>query len=395
MLIFWILGMTLVYGVVFAWVRSRRLLKNTVGFSGRWNGRRWELDEPLLERFFSDTPLRWVKTASDTMHRFTLISANVGYFSGITALSSRKNKKNSILSRPEKRWNLEKPGLYLEKRNAGLLVLQALKPDVVAFQEVDVRSKRSFQDNQMEGLAHTLGLPFASAGIQWDCRSVPPFHLLESTQHFFWPGNVLSVQTVQSAYPLRSSHSKRFPMRAPFSTGFGVQSSWVGVVPIVHCSVLDVGMDQTLTVVNVHINSFVHEFSLKESNWILRVAEWLSAGADWEEAEAHVNAGLFAPTVPVNKQKAVVVCGDFNASAGHCADVLEPWFSSSYFTSATPTGVKDSEWFTHPTDAPYLQFQYIFYSKGLTCFQDSVRVVREMGEASDHFPLMGDFALAA
>lgn len=110
-----------------------------------------------------------------------LATYNIGYASGI------KNNTEKI-TEAEAKQNLYTIALTLKKIDA----------DIVALQEVDFKSARTFDTDQMTYLAQFLGMPFVAYAVTWNKKYIP-FPYWPISKHF---GRILSGQVILSKYPL-------------------------------------------------------------------------------------------------------------------------------------------------------------------------------------------------
>ncbi len=79
----------------------------------------------------------------------SVVSYNIGYLSGLTNLEA--------VQRPK--------ALFDENLAQAIATLRPLNPDIVALQEIDIASKRSYEVNQLDALAKALGLSHAGLAI--------------------------------------------------------------------------------------------------------------------------------------------------------------------------------------------------------------------------------------
>ena len=113
---------------------------------------------------------------------FSLVSYNIGYLSGLT--------NQEAVERPRT--------LFDEHMAAVTAAFGAIDADIIALQEIDIDSNRSYGVNQLEMLAKTLGLAFAGLAINWN-KNYVPFPYWPPSAHF---GKIVSGQAVLSRYPI-------------------------------------------------------------------------------------------------------------------------------------------------------------------------------------------------
>lgn len=113
---------------------------------------------------------------------FRIMSYNIGYMSGMT---------NNEPVRPERT-------LYESNLASGLRFLDAIDADIIAFQEIDYGSQRSYEIDQEKEIADKLHYPYVARAVNWDKKYVP-FPYWPISVHF---GKVLSGQSVLSKFPI-------------------------------------------------------------------------------------------------------------------------------------------------------------------------------------------------
>ncbi|MGB3786745.1 MAG: metal-dependent hydrolase, partial [Phormidesmis sp.] len=86
----------------------------------------------------------------ETIH--SIVSYNLGYLSGLTNNTAIK---------------LDRAGFDANQQQV-IAALKELDPDIVAFQEIDIGSKRSYGVDQSEAIAQGIGLDFGAIAISWD-----------------------------------------------------------------------------------------------------------------------------------------------------------------------------------------------------------------------------------
>jgi endonuclease/exonuclease/phosphatase family metal-dependent hydrolase len=181
--------------------------------------------------------------------KIKVLTYNIGYASG------RKNNLSVHLTRPEVEANLEAMATALKKIDA----------DVVALQEVDFQSARSFDINQFTYLAKALQMPYGAYVLTWNKNYVawpywPPQY------HF---GRIVSGQAVLSRYPIVGQDF--IVMEKPKSNPFWY--NWFYLNRIVQKVSLTIG-DEPLKLWNVHLEAFDAKSRLQQ---IERVANWVKA----------------------------------------------------------------------------------------------------------------------
>lgn len=129
---------------------------------------------------------------------FSVVTYNIGYLSGMT--------NNQPVDRPL--------GLLEDNLGRAVQLLRAKKPDIVAFQEIDFNSQRTYYINQLEQLALHAGYHIGAEVVNWDKHYVP---------FPYWPiscnfGRMLSGQAVMSRSSILSN--TRIVLPKPASNPF-------------------------------------------------------------------------------------------------------------------------------------------------------------------------------
>ncbi|GAB4187576.1 MAG: hypothetical protein OHK0057_24000 [Thermoflexibacter sp.] len=114
---------------------------------------------------------------------FTIITYNIGYLSGMN--------NNKVADHTQE---------FLYQNLAHVIqTFKQIQPDIVAYQEIDYGCDRSFDINQSEKIAQTLGFAYQLDAINWDKVYVPFPYSWNPTYHF---GRVLSGQSLHTHFPV-------------------------------------------------------------------------------------------------------------------------------------------------------------------------------------------------
>jgi len=144
--------------------------------------------------FPSQAILHWEDPAAippkDDPVELKIVTYNIGYASG------KRNNVDAIADEKEVRDNLDQI----------VKALQEIRPDLLALQEVDFKSKRSFDVNEMEYLAKALHLPYAAYAVTWN-KTYVPWPYWPPRLHF---GRILSGQVLLSRYPILNQEVTTF-----------------------------------------------------------------------------------------------------------------------------------------------------------------------------------------
>jgi endonuclease/exonuclease/phosphatase family metal-dependent hydrolase len=270
---------------------------------------------------------------------FSLLTYNIGYLSGMT--------NNLPIAKPK--------SLFDDNLAKVKAILKPLNIDILAFQEIDYASARSFDINQQFEIAE-LGYPFVAQAVNWD-KHYLPFPYYPISMQF---GHVYSGQSVLSHFPVKSQ--KRFVLDAVDNAPFYWTSFYLDrLAQVVEIQI----KNKTVIVINVHLEAFDKPTRTKQSKVVLALYNSYKDGY---------------PTFLV---------GDFNS------DIKFPDASISPIINSPDIGIAAFD-IPYPNTfnsiKPTKRIDYIFYNKN---FIEEIgsRVLTEMGDASDHLPLMIHFKL--
>ena len=118
-------------------------------------------------------------TSNDSI--YSIVTYNIGYLSGMT--------NNTIAEKPK---SLFDTNLLKVKSE-----FYSLKPDIIAFQEIDYGAARSYFMDQQDEIAK-LGYNYVAKAVNWD-ETYVPFPYWPPSIHF---GKTVSGQSILSKYPL-------------------------------------------------------------------------------------------------------------------------------------------------------------------------------------------------
>ena len=287
------------------------------------------------------------RNSTDT---FSIMTYNLGYLSGMT--------NNLAVDRSEQ--------LYDGNLATANKMINAIKPDFLAFQEIDFDANRSFYYNQFEQIANANEYSFGAMAVNWDKRYVP-FPFWPPSKHF---GKMLSGQALLCQFEITAN--ERIVLEKPSDYSFYYKAFYIDRVAQI--STVNLG-GKIVKIINVHLEAF------DEST---------------REAQAAVVLSLYRDLA---EEFPVFLVGDFNslppfATVGEPEDKsLNAYFKEPGLGVAIPEESylqSESDYFTFNSVTPYQKLDYIFYSKK-DVIPVSARVVHEAGEASDHLPVLFHF----
>lgn len=278
----------------------------------------------------------------------TVVSYNIGYLSGLT--NQQAVERNRAL-------------LDLNQAKA-IAALAAEQPDLIGFQEIDLDAHRSFNQNQVDAIASALDIPFAALAINWDKRYVP-FPYWPPSVHY---GQVVSGQAILSRYPIQQNE-RQVLAKVP-SNPFYYNALYLDrVAQIAEIEV----SDQSLMVINVHLEAFDGPTRARQTEVVRRLAEG------------------YAQTHPV------LLIGDVNSALnrteeGETHSIQTLLDSPALASAAPPDALTTGAAATFPADQPQYTLDYIFYTPA-TLELLNWQVLTRAAQASDHLPIQATFRL--
>lgn len=269
---------------------------------------------------------------NDSIH--SIITYNIGYLSGMTN-NLAVEKTQSLFDQ-----NLNKVIYELKKADA----------DILAFQEIDFDSNRSFHINQQDEIAK-LGYEYGGQNVNWDKKYVP-FPYFPFSMHF---GKIISGQSVLSKYSILDQ--ERIELIRNDNNPFYYDSFYIDrLAQVVKIQI----KDKTLVLINVHLEAYDRETRTKQMQKIKSL--YLKYYIDF-------------PTI---------LLGDFNsdtnlpdASIGLLLKL--PHIGCAAFDPLKPDNTYNSE-------SPTQRLDYIFYNDNFIQ-EVNGKVLTQFDQASDHLPL--------
>ena len=286
-----------------------------------------------------------VEATSSDANTLSLVSYNIGYLSGLT--------NQAAVERPK--------SLFDGHLESAIATLRTLNPDIIALQEIDIDSKRSYNVNQLDALANALGLTHAGLAINWN-KNYVPFPYWPISAHF---GKIVSGQAVLSRYPIKDN--QRIVLEKVADRPFFYSAVYLD--RLAQVTQLDIN-GRPIIVINVHLEAFINSTRLNQTRAVRDMAE------------------TYAKNYPV------LLVGDFNSALNRPEEgerTIEIMAESELFTSAVP---KD-QWTrqpTFPSDPAQYKLDYLFYTPATIELGDT-HVITDVGTASDHLPLVMTFML--
>lgn len=269
-----------------------------------------------------------------------VLTYNLGYASGM------ENNKGLTYDRD----------FVLKNLGVAANLLKEKKADMIALQEVDFDSQRSFGINQLKYLSEKLELPYGAYALNWSKHYIP-FPYWPPQIHF---GRMQSGIAILSRYPILSNEVTYFDK--PRNNSFWY--NWFYLDRNVQHVVIEAG-DYKVHVYNLHLEAFDHEARLEQ---VIKLAEIVNSTKSYRS----------------------IVMGDFNDPQKETLDKKQTDTTSVFAKKISlnpifPIGSMK----TFPADAPLEQLDHIFISRHFD--------VKNMGvprlPSSDHLPLWAELEL--
>lgn len=280
-----------------------------------------------------------------------IMTYNIGYMSGMTNNLAVERHQRLILNNLEKTHHL----------------IEALNPHIIAFQEIDFYSNRSYFMNQLDSIYKKLDFASFAMAVNWD-KTYVPFPYWPMKYHF---GRMYSGQAILSSFNILRNN--RIVLPQPQTNPFYYNDFYLDRL----AQITWLELKQTnLLMINLHLEAW--DGATRE-NQIDIVLDYYRK---------------YASEFPV------IILGDFNCTPPFSSNAFdentivklmsEPGLSMCMDQQAFEN--RESEFYTFSSDRPYQKIDYIFYNrKFLNCIES--RVVHEAGEISDHLPLFARLTL--
>jgi endonuclease/exonuclease/phosphatase family metal-dependent hydrolase len=284
--------------------------------------------------------------AATNPETLSVVSYNIGYLSGLTNQQAVERDQTLLKS----------------NQATAIAALEQANADIIGLQEIDFDAYRSFEQNQQYAVSSALQMPFAAIAINWDKRYVP-FPYWPPAVHY---KKVISGQAMLSRYPI--TQNERIVLEKVPNNPFYYNALYLDRVAQV--AEIDLG-NQSLVVINVHLEAFDAPTRTRQSEVVLALAEDYAAEAP------------------------VILMGDFNSSLNRSEEgdtrSIQIFLDSPMFTSAVPVEAL-AEAHTFPSDQPAYTLDYIFYTPD-TLESLDWQVLDGAAQASDHLPLQARFQI--
>lgn len=282
---------------------------------------------------------------------FSLMTYNIGYLSGMT--------NNLAVDMPE--------GLFVSNLKAANQLLIHSRADIIAFQEIDFRSSRSYFVNQFLELGEILKYFNGATAINWDKKYVP-FPYWPFKYHF---GEMLSGQAVLSHSGIISN--ERVVLPKPESNPFYYNAFYLE--RLAQLVWFKTSRD-SLLVINVHFEAW---------------------DGPTRELQADIVLDIFKK---YENDYPIILTGDFNCTPPYSENAFDeitmatliqhPNISAAI--SQQQYEISPNLYFTFNSESPYEKIDYILYNnKYLSCY--SSEVINPSVKISDHLPVFAKFVI--
>ncbi|MCW6036059.1 endonuclease/exonuclease/phosphatase family protein [Spirulina subsalsa FACHB-351] len=279
---------------------------------------------------------------------FSVMTYNIGYLSGLT---------NNEATRPPRE-------LFEENLKRVLGTLKPLNIDIMGLQEIDLPSHRSYEVHQVEALSKGLGMAYGAIAINWD-KNYLPFPYWPPSVHF---RRILSSQTILSQSPIR--HHERLVLSPVENRPFFYKAFYLDRL----AQIAEIEINgQPIIVINVHLEAFEIPTRRRQTKAVLDIL------AQYET------------------DYPVLLMGDFNSDPHLTPDApdstIQLLLNHPKIRSVVPEkAMNEPEMKTFPSNEPTVKLDYIFYTPDSLELVNS-KVLQNIGQASDHLPVLAKFRL--
>lgn len=277
----------------------------------------------------------------------SVMTFNIGYLSGMT--------NNKSVERTS--------SLFDTHADALLKCLKSSAVDILAMQEIDFASARSYDVDQLDLIAKQGGFNYAAKALNWDKRYVP-FPYWPFKHHF---GKVKSGQAIVSKFKIHNHTINTLPK--PLDQPFYYNDFYLD--RLVQTIVIHVNK-KPLTIMNVHLEAFSKKTRSIQLRYVF---------------EKFKRSAITTPTI---------LLGDFNEPFfPEENSYMSPFYNSSIIGQAiSPQELQayPEKHFTYSAETPKAKIDYIFYSKAhIEMF--SAETITATQLLSDHLPVLMRFKL--
>lgn len=310
--------------------------------------------------------------AVNTIHNFnfekesrseiSFMSLNMGFAGGMN------NLDGAVHSRGKIKRNLQSIADKVKEHNI----------NVLAVQEIDINSRRSWFKNQVKFLAKECEFPYVAVAITWNKKWVPYPTTWKLWKHY---GKTLAAQAIFSKYPITSQEILMYDKPKSRSTVYKL----FYLDRLTQFVTLTLPNGKTVSVGNLHLEAFDKDCRQKQSLILMD----------------YINQNY--------QDKPLILSGDFNAIYPGAKDqgpfpdepkidykedltlknVGKLTFLNDVFDA---TKRSESEFNTFPCDTPNRQLDHIYYSDHFVMENSKIDTFLPPFP-SDHRPVISEFRL--
>ena len=277
----------------------------------------------------------------------SLMTYNIGYLSGMT--------NNKPLDRSQ--------GLFDKNVGAIIDLLKKYKVDILAIQEIDFDSDRSFNIDQLDLIKNRMNYNFSSKAVNWDKKYVP-FPYWPPKYHF---GKIVSGQVIASRFPIVSNDIEI--LSKPINQDFLYKAFYLD--RLIQLDTLSIN-GQPVLLMNVHLEAFSKKTRTLHIQKVFK---------------------LFTNAI---KDGPVLLVGDFNESIlSKNQSMMRPFYEHPNIGSAIPLDTLKqniNKHFTYSSEKPIQKIDYIFYAKNYIEAIETMTITKTKN-LSDHLPVLLRFKL--
>ncbi len=300
----------------------------------------WASSPTLSEKEYSKLITNNYEQTIDIDSIYSIVTYNIGYLSGMT--------NNTVAEKPKSLFDEN-----LKKVNDEFKLLNA---DIIALQEIDYASARSYHINQQDEIAK-LGYNYVAQAINWD-ETYVPFPYWPPSIHF---GKTLSGQSILSKYPLHEQ--QRIVLERVVGSPFYRDALYLDRLAQVSTVTIE---NKEIILINVHLEAFD------------------------KPTRAHQLDAIIELFNSYKKDYPTILLGDFNSGPSFENPAVEKLFSVEDIGNAAFDKNNISN--TFDTEKPFKRIDYIFYTKNSIEYIDG-KVLSQFEQASDHLPVEMRFKL--
>jgi len=271
---------------------------------------------------------------------YSIVTYNIGYLSGMT--------NNKAIAKPK--------SLFDNNLRQVTKIFRILNTDIIAFQEIDYASARSYTINQQNEVAK-LGYNYIAQAVNWD-EAYVPFPYWPPSMHF---GRMFSGQSIVSKFPLKEH--QRIVLERVKDNPFYRDALYLERLAQVITITIE---NKDVVIINVHLEAYDKITRVQQMNHVIELFD------------------------NYRKEYPTILLGDFNSEARKPDAIIHklmkvPGIGNAAFTKENPSN-------TFSSVDPFKRIDYIFYTENSIQMVDS-QVLNQFGEASDHLPVEMRFRL--